>query len=87
VLLTLTNRKNNDEVIMKLPNRTKPSIVTALNTLEKLLGAEKFNDIFTYIIFDNGIEFRDVDGIENSCCEFNIKRTKIFFARPYKSND
>jgi IS30 family transposase len=41
VLLTLTNRKNNDEVIMKLPNRTKPSVVTALNTLEKLLGAEK----------------------------------------------
>jgi IS30 family transposase len=48
---------------------------------------KKFNDIFTYIIFDNGIEFRDVDGIENSCCEFNIKRTKIFFASPYRSND
>jgi IS30 family transposase len=73
--------------MLKIPDRTKSSVVNALNRLERLLGTDKFNDIFTYIIFDNGVEFRDVNGIENSNLIMNIKRTKVYFARPYCSTD
>lgn len=86
-LFTLTNRRNNDEVIIKLADRTKLAVVNALNQVEQTLGYERFHDIFSYIIFDNGVEFRDVDGIENSCLLANTKRTKIYFARPYRSTD
>jgi IS30 family transposase len=84
-LFTLTNRCTNDEIVLKIPDRSKKSVVQALDKLERLLGTEKFRDVFAYIIFDNGIEFRGVNGIENSCLNANVKRTKIYFAHPYRS--
>jgi IS30 family transposase len=87
VLLTLTNRNNNDEIMIKIPDRTRNSVVSGLNKLEAKLGTQKFSEIFRIIIFDNGIEFRDINGIENSCLQSNTKRTRIFFAHPYRSNE
>jgi IS30 family transposase len=43
--------------------------------------------MFYIVIFDNGVEFRDVSGIEMSCLIGGVRRTKIYFAHPYKSND
>lgn len=60
------------------------NIVNILNSLEDKFGSKDFKLIFKSITFDNGTEFRDFKGMEQSIFD-NTLRTKIYYANPYHS--
>lgn len=83
-LFVLTERLTRKEIIIKIPNQTADSIVTALNRLERKYGGT-FPRIFKSITFDNGSEFADCAGIEKSICGENVTRTKAYYCHPYSA--
>jgi len=85
-LLTLVERKTRMELIFKIPDRTAKSVKQAMDGIEKQLGSCLFRKIFLSITFDNGVEFSDVLGLENSVLTKG-KRTVLYFAHPYCSSE
>lgn len=83
-LLTLVERKTRLELIIKIPDRSAKSVKRALDRIERQLGSRRFRQIFLSITFDNGSEFSDVSGLENSLLTKG-KRTVLYFAHPYCS--
>ena len=84
-LLTLTERKTRKEIIIAIPNRKAETVVKALDALERKLGARRFRAIFKSITFDNGTEFAAAEGLERSCVNKRLPRTKVYFCHPYSS--
>lgn len=82
-LLVLTERMTRQEIIIKMPDKTAPSVVKALNRLERKYGA-LFPQIFRTITVDNGSEFADCAGMERSRTGKG-KRTKVYYCHPYSS--
>lgn len=83
VLLVLTERKSNMEIIKKINGKTEAHVDKALDRLERTYGA-RFKKIFKTITIDNGSEFLCSEGIEKSCLTKG-KRTKIYYCHPYCS--
>ena len=62
-------------------------------TAEKRKAAEMDNDLrrgdlhstFKSITFDNGTEFAAAEGLERSCVNKRLPRTKVYFCHPYSS--
>ena len=81
-LLVLSERKTRKEIIIRIPDKTTKSVVHALNTLEKNYG-KRFSKIFRSITVDNGVEFSDCKGMEESV--FGNTRTKFYYCHPYTS--
>ena len=65
-LLAFTERKTRKELIFKIPNKKQESIQKVLDMLETNLKG-RFKIVFKSITMDNGVEFLDQKGIENSC--------------------
>lgn len=84
-LVVLSERKTRDELIFKVPSKCQEEVIRILNQLETDLGTEEFSRIFKTITADNGCEFLDFDGMENSIIQTDKKRTKVFFCHPYCS--
>lgn len=82
-LLVLTERKTRKEIIFLLKEHTAAAVVKALDKLERKTGA-KFREIFKTITVDNGSEFADWEGMEQSK-HTKKKRTKIYYCHPYSS--
>ena len=82
-LLTLTERKYREEIIIRLPNKSQRAVKRALDRLERRLGS-KFKEKFKTITTDNGSEFLDFKSLEKSCRNKG-KRFKMYFAHPYSS--
>jgi len=68
----------------KLKGHTSECVKELFDSLEKKLGKELFAIGFPLILTDNGHEFSDIDGLENSL--FGGKRTRIFFCEPNRSD-
>lgn len=83
-LLEITERMTRDQYIIRMPDRTLPSVVHALDTLEKSMGARAFRETFKTITVDNGSEFGDGTAIEKSC-QSEKPRTAVYFCHPYSS--
>ena len=83
-LLAFTERKTRKELIFKIPNKKQESIQKVLDTLETNLRG-RFKTVFKSITTDNGIEFLNQEGIENSCVVKDEKRTVCYYAHPYSS--
>lgn len=83
-LFVLSERLTRQEIIVKMPDQTAASVVTALNRLERRYG-KRFPQIFKSITFDNGSEFADCAGIERSVYGTNRKRTKAYYCHPYSA--
>ncbi len=83
-LLTFTERLTRKEIIIKLPNRKRESVVRALDTLERKHG-RRFRKIFKSITVDNGVEFADCEGMERSIYGVGEKRTIFYYCHPYTS--
>jgi transposase, IS30 family len=83
-LLTLTERKTLEEIIIKLKRMTQQEVRKAINRLERKYGA-KFRIKFKSITFDNGVEFLDWESLEISILEPGKKRTITYFAHAYSS--
>ena len=84
-LLTLAERMTRKEIIIQIPNRKAETVVKALDALERKWGAPDFRAVFKSVTVDNGTEFADADGMEKSCINKTIPRTKIYYAHPYSS--
>jgi IS30 family transposase len=85
-LLTLVERSTRMEIITKLPDRTSRSVKGAFDRLERQLGSRLFRRIFLSVTFDNGSEFSDVGGLEQSG-QTKGRRTTLYFAHPYCSSE
>jgi len=82
-LLVLSERKTRDELVFKLPDQTSASVVEVLDYLENKWG-EMFSRVFKTITVDNGVEFANCNGMEQSI--FNGKnRTKVYYCHAYSS--
>jgi len=82
-LLTLTERKTREEIIIRLPDKTQRAVKRALDRLERKF-ASKFREKFKTITTDNGSEFLDFASLEKSC-KTDENRFKMYFAHPYSS--
>ncbi|MGI5910467.1 MAG: IS30 family transposase [Sphaerochaetaceae bacterium] len=85
-LLTLVERSTRMEIIIKLPDRTALSVKKAFDRIERRLGGRLFRRIFLSVTFDNGSEFSDVGGLEQSS-QTKGRRTTLYFAHPYCSSE
>lgn len=83
-LLVLTERKTRHEIIELLENGKAESVVAALNHLEEKYGARNFREIFKTITVDNGSEFADFKGLQQSCLSEG-ERTHLYYCHPYSS--
>ena len=83
-LLTLTERKTLEEIIIKLERATQEEVKKAIDGLEKKYGAE-FKIKFKTITFDNGSEFLDWKSLEVSVFERNKQRLTTYFAHAYSA--
>lgn len=83
-LLTLTERKTREQIIIKVDQATHEAVQAAFDRLERKLG-RRFNIKFKSITFDNGSEFLNWQSLEASVLEPGQKRTTIYFAHSYSS--
>lgn len=84
VLLVLSERQLREEIIFKIPDRTQESVKKSIDVLERKYG-KKFKEKFKTITVDNGSEFLDFTGIEQSVKNAKVKRVKVYYAHPYSS--
>jgi len=84
VLLVLTERSLNIEIIRKMKNKSQECVIRELDKLERKLGSVKFRNTFKTITCDNGCENLDAKGMEKSVLT-NGMRTKVYYAHPYSS--
>lgn len=82
-MLVLTERYTRYEIIRIMKDHTAASVVKALNGIERAYGAN-FSKVFQTITIDNGSEFSDYKGLEQSCRRSG-KRTKAYYCHPYSS--
>ena len=71
--------------IVLIKDKTQRNVIRAINRLERKLGKDTFSTLFKSITCDNGVEFQDFKGIEQSVYSKKKKRTKVYFAHPYSS--
>ena len=84
-LLVITERVTRYQHIVLIKDKTQRSVIRAINRLERKLGKDTFSTNFKSITCDNGVEFQDFKGIEQSVYSKKKKRTKVYFAHPYSS--
>lgn len=84
VLLVLSERQSRKELIRKMPDKSKQSVLNALDSLEKKHG-NSFYEIFKTITIDNGSEFLDFKALERSVRKSDYQRVKLYYAHPYSS--
>jgi len=83
-LFTMTERKNHEQIIMKIATTSQDEIKRCVDELEKNYGVE-FREKFKSITFDNGVEFLDWRSIITSVLDASEKRTELYYAHAYSS--
>jgi IS30 family transposase len=83
-LLVLSERKSREEIIFKMPDKTQDSVIKMIDGLERKYGA-KFKVKFKTLTVDNGSEFLNFKGIEQSIKGMLEKRLPVYYAHPYSS--
>jgi len=82
-LVTLTERKTREEIIIKVAQASQKAIKGAIDNLESRYG-QGFKKKFKSITFDNGAEFLDWRSLEVSILGKG-RRTTIYFAHSFSS--
>lgn len=82
-LMTLTERKSREEIIIKVDQATQEAIRAAIDDLERKYEWG-FKRKFKSITFDNGVEFLDWQSLEISILD-KERRTTIYFAHAFSS--
>ena len=87
VLLTFTERKTREEIIIKIASKEAKEVAKAIDIIERKYKKE-FRNKFKTITFDNGVEFRNWVSIEKSYDKRKTKpRTQVYYAHPYRSGE
>lgn len=84
-LLTLHIPSAHFQLAFIMDYHTASCVVDTLDLLEYSLGKELYQLIFGVILTDNGHEFTDIKGMEQSV--YGGQRTKIFFCEPNRSDE
>lgn len=82
-ILVLTERKTRNEMTFKLSDQKASSVVAVLDELEQMLG-DDFSNVFHTITVDNGVEFADFEGMQQSKLREG-SRTNIYYCHAYSS--
>ena len=82
-LITLTERKSREEIIIKVAQASQEAIKTAIDGLERKYS-QGFKSKFKSITFDNGVEFLGWRSLEISILGKG-RRTTIYFAHSFSS--
>ncbi len=86
-LLTFTERKTREEIIIKIASKKSEEVVKAIDNLERIYRS-KFKEKFKTITFDNGVEFRNWKALEKSYDNRRKEnRTVVYYAHPYCSGE
>ena len=83
-LLTLTERKTREELIIKVDQSTQEAVKAAFDNLERRHG-DQFKIKFKSFTFDNGSEFLNWQSLEASVLRTGERRTTVYFAHSYSS--
>lgn len=83
VLLTMIFRKNSFMLIFLMPDATQESVISVFDALTNLLGNDLFQRLFSVILTDNGVEFKDVLSLEYA--PNGLPRTRLFYCDPQAS--
>ncbi len=83
-LLVLTERKNRQQIIRRIPDKTQNTVQKALDKLERSYGT-RFQKCFMTVTVDNGSEFLNYEQLERSILKPNCKRFKLYYAHPYSA--
>ena len=83
-LLVLTERKSRQQLIFRMPSKTQRCVHDVMDRLERHHKG-KFKRIFQSITMDNGCEFLDMNGLEESILRLGTKRTTCYYAHPYSA--
>lgn len=83
-LLTFTERKTREEIILKIPSKHAVNVAKSIDKLERKYKTE-FKNKFKTITFDNGGEFRDYKALEKSYDKRKKEpRVQVYYAHPYR---
>ncbi|MCL2820989.1 MAG: IS30 family transposase [Oscillospiraceae bacterium] len=82
-VLVMTERLTRTEIKRKIPDKTANSVIKEIDKLEANYQSD-FNKIFKSITVDNGSEFNNSNGLEQSI-RTSGNRTKIYYCHPYSS--
>ena len=86
-LLTFTERKTREEIILKIPSKHAVNVAKSIDKLERKYKTE-FKNKFKTITFANGGEFRDYKAIEKSYDKRKKEvRLQVYYAHPYRSGE
>ena len=83
VLLTMIFRKSSFMLIFLMPDGTQESVINVFDSLTGLLGTALFQRLFSVILTDNGVEFKDVDSLEYD--HSGLPRARLFYCDPQAS--
>lgn len=86
-LLVLTERKSRLEEVYHMKSRTQDEVVRVLNEIEANIGYVSFLRKYKTITCDNGVEFLDSNGIENSVNVPEKFRTILYYCHPFASSE
>ena len=78
VLLTLSERKTREFLMIKIPDRRPENVMAAFGQLQEMYS-EHFKEVFKTVTTDNGTEFSLLSSLEE------LAGTLVYFAHPYTS--
>lgn len=87
VLMTLLWPREHMQLYFILEKQDSANIVHEFDIIEEAIGLSLFQEMLPVILTDNGHEFTDIEGMERSYTNPNLKRTKIFFCEPNRSDE
>lgn len=87
VLLTLHWGDIGFQIARLMDAQTSENVVGVLDGIETIIGTEAFMQLFPVILTDNGTEFTDIESMERSWNDHSIKRTRVFFCEPNRSDE
>jgi len=83
VFLTMIFRRSSFMLIFLMNDGTQDSVIQIFDSLNELLGTALFKRLFSVILTDNGVEFKNPDALERT--DHGLLRSRVFFCDPQAS--
>lgn len=84
-LLTIHADLLHFQMYILLTNKTPCKVLEAFNSIKRKLGEERFSEVFSVLLSDNGGEFDDLTSLEVN--KEGMVITHVFYTRAYRSSD